>query len=755
MRVIKRNGKTEIINFSKISTRIKKMLNINNIKINLDVNLITQKIISFLKDNISTQEIDEISAQIMASTINYNHQILAGRIIISNHHKKTLSNFSERMKVLFENGILSSSFYEIVEKNKDYFDNLIDYNKDFLFDYFGFKTLEKIYLLKDKNNNIIERPQDIFMRVSIALYNDDFEMIEKNYKLMSNLNFTHATPTLFNAGTIFPQYASCFLLQNEDSINGIYKCLSDCAKISKWSGGLGIGCSDIRCNGSKIETTNGKTNGIIPMLRVFNETALYVNQGGKRNGSIAIYLEPHHGDFLNFLELRKNHGNEFERTRDLFIAVWLSDLFMERVKNNEKWSLMDPKVCPNLTNVYGQNYKNLYEEYENKGMFIKQVNARDVMIKIINSQIETGLPYVMNKDIVNHCSNQKNVGIIKSSNLCSEITLYSSPEEYAVCTLASISLKTCIEKNEFNFHKLGEITRQLVRNLNKVIDKNYYPVPETQKSNFRHRPIGIGVQGLSDTFMILRMGYDSDEAKKLNKLIFETIYYWGLYESNLMAKEYGAYETFKGSPLSKGLFHFDLFDEYQGIKTELSGMWDFEELRKNIMEFGVRNSTITSLMPTASTSQLLGNVESFENITGNIFTRNTIAGDFIIVNKYLLKELQDLNLWNDNLKNKIINSKGSIQNIDEIPDNIKKIYKTCWDLSQRIIIDLTADRTPFICQSQSLNLYHSNPNFQKLYNALMYGYKKGLKTLVYYTRTMAKTTAIKFTTDESCLSCSG
>ncbi len=754
MRVIKRNGKSENINFNKISTRIKRMMNINDIKINLDSNLIAQKIISFLKDNIQTAEIDEISARIMASTIDYNYQIMAGRVIISNHHKKTLDKFSDRMRLLHNDNIISNDFYNIVESNKEFFDNLIDYNKDFLFDYFGFKTLEKIYLLKDKTDKIIERPQDIFMRVSIALYDNNLELIQKNYEYMSNLNFTHATPTLFNAGTNFPQYASCFLLQNEDSIDGIYKCISDCAKISKWSGGLGVGISDIRCNGSKITSTNGKTNGIIPMLKVFNETALYVNQGGKRNGSIAIYLEPHHGDFMKFLDLKKNHGDEFERARDLFLAVWLSDLFMERVKNNDIWSFMDPKICPNLTNVYGKEYKTLYEEYEKKGMFLEQVFARDVLIKIVSSQLETGLPYIMNKDIVNYCSNQKNIGVIKSSNLCSEITLFSSPEEYAVCTLASISLPNCIIDQKFNFEKLGEITCQLVRNLNKIIDKNFYPIEETRRSNLKHRPLGIGVQGLADTFMKLKISYDSEEANKLNKYIFETIYYWGLYESNILAQTDGKYETFDDSPLSKGLFHFQLFDECQNTNTELSGMWDFDELRKSISKDGVRNSTITSLMPTASTSQLLGNVESFEAITANIFTRNTIAGDFIIVNKYLLKDLQDLNLWSNELKNKIINLNGSIQEISEIPDKIKKIYKTSWDFSQKVIIDLSADRTPFICQSQSLNLYHGDANAQKLYNALMYGYNKGLKTLVYYTRTMAKTSAIKFTS-ESCDSCSG
>ncbi len=752
MRVLKRNGKYENVNFNKIEARIKKICKLNHLK-KIDSNEITQQVISFLKNDISTKELDEITSRLLTSTINYESHILANNIIISNNHKNTNRLFSEKIKYLNEHKRINDTVAEIVKNNTDFFNNLIDYTKDFLLDYFGFKTLEKNYLMH-VNGKIVETPQDMFMRVCIALYDNDLDEIKNNYELMSNLYFTHATPTLFNAGTNKQQFASCFLLQMEDSIDGIFKCIADCGKISKWGGGIGIGLSDVRCKGAVINGTNGITSGIIPICKILNETALYVNQGGKRNGSFAIYLEPHHSDFLNFIELRKNHGDEFARARDIFLAVWISDLFMERVRNKEMWSFMNPDISKNLTNLHGKEYRELYEQYEREGKYVSQKPARLIMEEIIKSQIETGMPYVMNKDIVNACSNQKNLGTIKSSNLCSEITLYSSPEEYAVCTLASISLSSCIENKKFNYNLLSKITRRLVLNLNKIIDKNFYPVPEAQLSNLKHRPLGIGVQGFAETLMKLKIQFDSDEAKDINKKIYETMYYSALFESNLLAQKDGVYETYEGSPLSQGIFHFELHDNYTSNKTELSGMWDFEELRENIKKYGVRNSTLISLMPTASTSQILGNTESFEPMTSNIYTRSTISGDFVILNKFLLKDLENLGLWNETLKNEIINNNGSVQEINNIPQEIKNIYKTVWDIKQKFLIDLSAERTPFICQSQSLNLYFPNVSQQKIFNALMYGHKMGLKTMVYYCRTTALSSSTKFTT-ENCESCSG
>jgi ribonucleoside-diphosphate reductase alpha chain len=1143
MRVIKRDGRFQDCSFDKITLRIK--LICDKIGSSIDPVPIAQKVITYVKDLIHTSEIDEVTARILTgmSTIHPDYAKIGSTIIISNLHKNTLGCFSDKIEKLYKNrdshgklhSIVTKKMYTLTMKNKSTLNKMIDYERDFLIDYFGFKTLEKSYLLrinKEESVEIVERPQDIFLRVSLSLYGDNMELVEESYNLMSNKYFTHATPTLFNAGTPREQLASCFLLSNEDSIENIYKCISDCAQISKWSGGIGIGMSTIRGKGSLIRGTNGRTNGIVPMLKVFNETALYVNQGGKRNGSIAVYLEPHHTDFFDFLDIRKNHGDEMRRARDLFIAVWISDLFMDRVKANGTWSLMCPDKCPGLSDVYGDEYKELYERYESEKKYNVQIPAREVWKAIITSQIETGTPYIMNKDAVNHCNNQKNVGVIRNSNLCvapetliltdsghktikeicgknvsvwngkeysdveivktgenqklmkvnfsdgselvctpyhkfyiqdgylgkqqqdpinskhvrkmearelepdmklikcnfpviekknkfesaythgvfcgdgtysktekesdpctyksiegqayckrhishypdsdntsdyclsmnnsnalivslydekikllkhldyvstgqvingklnvilprtlkekyfvptdysiksrmewfsgyadadgcivkngetnqslqicsihkeflmniklmlqecgvntnvssiirekslladgnggkrfydtkpqwrllvascelqrlmtlgfnpnrlivkqmdiqrnsrqfntvvsteelkrtddtycfneplrnagifngviagncAEIVEFSSTKEYAVCTLASICLPKFVENGTFDHQLLYTVVRQVTRNLNRVIDINYYPVKETKTSNNRHRPIGVGVQGLADVYLMLKLPYDSDEARKINKEIFETIYFAGLSESNEIAKKDGVYESYSGSPLSNGKFQFEMWRD-RGFPVELSGMWDWESLRANIAEHGVRNSLITALMPTASTSQIMGNTESFEPITANIYTRKTIAGDFIVINKFLLNELIGLDLWNESVKDNLLANNGSIQSISTIPDEIKKRYKTVWEIKQRNLIDQSADRAPFICQSQSLNLYFSNPQFNKIHSALLYANDRGLKTLSYYTRTQAASEAVAFTipveAEPECVSCSG
>ena len=675
-------------------------------------------------------------------------------------------------------------------KNKDKLNDYIDYERDFLIDYFGFKTLERAYLLK-KDDKIIERPQHMWMRVALGIHGWDFKEALETYDLLSQKYFTHATPTLFNAGTPRSQMSSCFLLDIEDSIKGIYENLTDCAQISKYAGGIGINVHDIRCKDSIIRGTNGKTDGIIPMLRVYNATARYVNQSSKRLGSIAVYIEPWHGDIMDWLELRKNHGAEEERARDLFYALWIPDLFMERVQNDEMWSLMCPDICKGLSTSYGDDFKKLYLKYEKEGKFIKQVKAQQIWYKILEAQIETGTPYMAYKDAVNLKSNQKNIGTIKSSNLCIEINEFTSPDEIAVCNLASICLPMFVDYDEndkpkYNYEKLHHITKVITKNLNKIIDKNFYPVDKAWRSNMKHRPTGIGVQGLADTFIRMRVAFDSKEAKDINKKIFETIYHGSLessmeiskkrkrlyeemnmlstdgnlsdnmekikdiedyldlneWERKLTKKYKGAYSTFEGSPISKGLFQFDMWN----IKPT-EGMYDWDVLRKEINEHGVRNSLLVALMPTASTSQIMGNNEAFEAITSNIYKRKTLAGEFIVINKFLIEDLVKLNIWNKEVREKIIINEGSIQNIEEIPEEIRKLYKTVWEIKQKDVIDLAADRAPFICQTQSMNLFVAEPNPNLLTKMHFYTWKKGLKTGMYYLRTRPRATTQQFTID--------
>jgi len=758
MKVIKRNNISEEISFDKIKSRLNHMKNMNEILNNVDIVEITQKVIAHLHNDIETKMIDEISANICSSlvTVHPDYVKLSSRIIISNNHKNTYNNLGIKFEKLNKENIISKEIYDIYLNNKELIDKSIDYNRDYNFDYFGFKTLEKSYLQKI-NNETIERIQDMLMRVSLGIHKDNIEDVIKTYDNMSNKYFIHASPTLYNAGTNNPQLLSCFLLGIDDSIQGIYKCLSDCASISKWAGGIGLHISNIRGRNSYINGTNGFTSGIIPMLRVFNSTARYVNQGGKRLGSFAIYLEPHHCDILEFLELKKNHGLEEERARDLFYAMWISDLFMKRVKNNQEWSLFSPDECKDLENVYGDEYEKLYIKYENEGKTRKKIPAQQLWFKMCISQIETGTPYILFKDHINRKSNQKNYGVIKSSNLCTEITEYSDNKEYACCTLSSICLPTFLKSDKtFDFNKLREVVHIVTNNLNKIIDLNYYPVPETELSNKKHRPLGIGVQGLADLFIEKEIGFDSNEAKQLNKEIFATIYYSALEKSHELALKYGHYETFKGSPISQGLFQFDLWN-VKPIESVDGLDLNWNELRNKIMKDGIYNSLLLAPMPTASTSQIMGFNECFEPYTSFIYTRSTLAGQFEIINHKLIKDLLKLNLWNKNIKNKILLNDGSIQNIEEIPDNIKKIYKNSWDLSNKTLIDMSADRGAYVCQSQSLNLFVAEPTFKSLSSMHFYSWNKGLKTGIYYLRTLPKTTAQKFTIEpeKACDNCSG
>ena len=765
--VIKRNGRTERMSLDKIERRISKLCN------GLSVNLsrVTRDVASQMYDGMKTYELDELSAQICASlcTEHPDYGTLASRIIISNHHKNTSPSFSEVIRNLYENKnihgqsapLVSNELYEIVMENCDKLNSYIDYERDYKFDYFGFKTLEKSYLMRLKTytpestkeermnlkGKIVERPQHLLMRVALGIHGSALKLALETYDLMSQKYFIHATPTLFNAGTPRPQLSSCFLLaMKEDSIDGIYSTLRDCALISKWAGGIGLHIHNVRAKNSIINGTNGISNGIVPMLRVFNNTARYVDQGGgKRNGSIAIYLEPWHADVQDFLLLRKNHGNEEERARDLFYAMWVSDLFMERVKTNGDWSLFCPNECPGLPDCYGDEFKELYEKYEKEGRAKKTIKAQELWIQILESQIETGTPYICYKDASNRKSNQQNLGTIKSSNLCTEIIEYSNSEEFAVCNLASIGLSNYVIHNEdgtteFDWDKLLKVSRIVTRNLDKVIDVNFYPVPETKRSNMRHRPIGIGVQGLADVFAMMKMPFDSPEAAALNSRIFETIYFGALTESNQIASEKGTYETYKGSPMSKGILQFDMWDE----KPEKLH-YDWELLREKIKVTGVRNSLLLAPMPTASTSQILGNNECFEPFTSNIYLRRTLAGEFVVVNRHLIRECIKLGIWNNDMKNKIIANNGSVQNIPEIPEDMKPIYKTAWELKNKILINMAADRGKFICQSQSLNLFMEAPNFNNLSAMHLYSWKKGLKTGIYYLRTRPVTKAQQFT----------
>ncbi|MFK8043946.1 MAG: ribonucleoside-diphosphate reductase subunit alpha [Crocinitomicaceae bacterium] len=755
MYVVKRDGRKEPVKFDKITARVKKLCyGLDGI---VQPELVAMKVIEGLYDGVTTIELDNLAAEVAASkTIEHpDYALLASRISVSNLHKNTKKSFSETVEDLYNYvdpktgqnaSLIAEDVYAIVKENADFLDGQIIYDRDFKYDYFGFKTLERAYLLK-LDNVIVERPQHMLMRVSVGIHKDDIESAIKTYNLMSEGWFTHATPTLFNAGTPKPQMSSCFLLtMKEDSIAGIYDTLKQCAQISQSAGGIGLSIHDIRGKGGYIKGTNGTSNGIVPMLRVYNDTARYVDQGGgKRKGSFAIYIEPWHSDITDFLDLKKNTGKEEQRARDLFYAMWVPDLFMKRVKENGQWTLMCPNECPGLSEAYGDEFEALYEKYEAEGKGRKTIKAQDIWFKILESQIETGTPYMVYKDAANLKSNQKNLGTIKSSNLCTEILEYTAPDETAVCNLGSIALPKFVdaENKEFDHNKLFDVAYQLTKNLNKVIDVNYYPVEEARNSNMRHRPVGIGVQGLADAFILMRFPFDSPEAKQLNTEIFETIYYAAVTASKDIAKIEGPYSTFKGSPMSEGTFQYDMW----GVKP--SERWEWDILKEEVKEHGVRNSLLLAPMPTASTAQILGNNECFEPYTSNVYTRRVLSGEFIIVNKHLLKDLVKLGLWNSNMKNTLMASNGSIQNIKEIPDDIKALYKTAWEISQKVIIDLAADRGAYICQSQSLNLFMENANFAKLTSMHFYGWEKGLKTGMYYLRTKAATDAVKFTLEKA------
>ena len=841
MHVIKRNGKKEIISFDKILKRIKSTGKQHKINHVIYAQL-AMKVIDQIYDNIKTSLIDELTAEQCASmaSTHPDYTKLASAIIISNLHKNTDVSFYKTIKYLYDFQDVNNNKYklihenimQIIEKNEEYFDQIIDYKRDYLLDYFGFKTLERAYLMRN-NDIIVERPQHMWLRVAICIHGSNLENVKETYDLMSQKYFIHATPTLFNAGTPRPQLSSCYLLAMEnDSIEGIFNTIKDCALISKWSGGIGVHVHNIRSSGSHIRGTNGISNGLIPMLGVFNKTARYVDQGGKRNGSFAIYLEPHHPDIEAFLELKKNHGDEESKARDLFYALWISDLFMERVIGNKNWSLFCPDKCPGLSDCYGDTYRELYLIYEGDKKYNKQVNARDLWLKILDSQMETGTPYLLYKDAANFKSNQKNLGTIKSSNLCCEIMEYSDESETAVCNLASIGLPMFVKEDKsFDYDKLYEVTKVLVTNLNNIIDINFYPTEKTRRSNFLHRPIGIGVQGLADTFFKMDLAFTSDLAKEINKLIFETIYFaalersyeisfernqemnylkeeydyknWNFKNNDPQCKEYnvfnvtcasssktmelnnevkkllekhkpikaeieklnndymGAYSSFKGSPISEGLFQFDLWS----VKP-CSDRYDWQKLGENIKKYGIRNSLLCAPMPTASTSQILGNNECFEPITSNIYSRRTLAGEFILMNKYLVQELLDIGLWNEEIKNNIIANKGSVQQIKNIPEKIRDKYKIVWEMGMKDLIDMSKDRGVYICQSQSLNLWMEDPDPKALTNMHFYSWRAGLKTGIYYLRRKPKHQPQQFTIepekknedkdkDEECLMCSG
>ncbi len=752
MFVIKRNGRKESVKFDKITARIQKLS--YGLSPLVDVHDIAKKTIEGIYDGVTTTELDNLAAETAASltTRHPDYALLASRIAVSNLHKNTKKSFSDTMRALHQYidaatgkrmPLIADDVMSVIEANAELLDSTIIYDRDFGFDYFGFKTLEKSYLLRI-NGKIAERPQHLYMRVAIGIHKDDLEQAIKTYNLMSERWFTHATPTLFNAGTPKPQLSSCFLLtMKEDSIDGIYDTLKQTAKISQSAGGIGLAIHNIRATGTYIGGTNGTSNGIIPMLRVFNDTARYVDQGGgKRKGAFAIYLEPWHADVFEFLDLRKNHGKEELRARDLFYALWIPDLFMKRVEDNGDWTLFCPHEAPGLQDCHGAAFEELYTTYEKEGRGRKTIKAQELWFAILDAQIETGTPYLLYKDAANVKSNQQNLGTIKSSNLCTEIMEYTDPNEVAVCNLASLALPRFVKDGKFDFEKLYEVTYQVTLNLNKVIDINYYPVEEAKRSNLRHRPIGLGVQGLADVFILLRLPFESELAAMLNRNIFETIYFAAMTASKDLAKEQGAYETFHGSPLSKGQFQFDLW------KVQPSGRHDWETLRKEVIEHGVRNSLLVAPMPTASTSQILGNNECFEPYTSNIYSRRVLSGEFVIVNKHLLKDLVALGLWDNDMKNRIIAANGSIQQITSIPEEIRELYKTVWEIKQRTIIDMAADRGAYICQSQSLNLFVSNPTASKLTSMHFYAWKKGLKTGMYYLRTQAAAQAVQFTVEK-------
>ncbi|GFV68925.1 ribonucleoside-diphosphate reductase large subunit [Trichonephila clavipes] len=756
MYVIKRDGRRENVMFDKITSRIQKLcygLNMDYI----DPAAVTLKVINGIFKGVKTVELDNLAAETAATmtTKHPDYAILAARIAISNLHKETTKTFSNVIEDLYNmknertgkiTPMISETAYNVIMKNSDRLNSTIIYDRDFNYNYFGFKTLERSYLLKI-NGKVVERPQHMLMRVSVGIHGEDIDAAIETYHLMSDKWFTHASPTLFNSGTPKPQLSSCFLLSmTEDSIDGIYDTLKRCALISKSAGGIGLNVHCIRGTGSYIAGTNGTSNGLVPMLRVFNNTARYVDQGGnKRPGAFAIYLEPWHSDIFDFLDLKKNTGKEEQRARDLFYALWIPDLFMKRVEKNEMWSLMCPDESPGLHTCYGEEFEQLYEKYEKEGRFRCQVEAQRVWFAIIESQVETGTPYMLYKDACNRKSNQKNLGTIQCSNLCTEIVEYTSPDEIAVCNLASVALNRYVKDQTFDFEKLRDVTKVITRNLNKIIDVNYYPVPEAAKSNKRHRPIGIGVQGLADAFILMRYPFDSEEAQKLNIEIFETIYYAALEASCELAEKDGPYETYEGSPSSQGILQYDMWNVTPTDK------WDWAALKQKIAKHGLRNSLLVAPMPTASTAQILGNNESIEPYTSNIYTRRVLSGEFQVVNHHLLKDLTDLDLWDENMKNRLIANNGSIQNIDGIPDNLKKLYRTVWEISQKSILKMAADRGAYIDQSQSLNVHIAEPNYGKITSMHFYGWHLGLKTGMYYLRSKPAVNAIQFTVDKKAL----
>jgi ribonucleoside-diphosphate reductase alpha subunit len=767
--VTKRNGTREPVSFDQILQRIRKLSDGLD---HVNPDLVAQKVCMQLSDGIKTSELDEFAAEtcaMMQSRYHPNYGMLAARILIDNHHKNTPTTLLDCMETLHhEQEITSEDYHDLVCNNSDKYESMIDYTRDFMFDYFGFKTLERAYLLK-KNGKVVERPQHMWMRVAIQLHANDMVHVKETYDALSQGYFIHATPTLFNSSTPHPQLSSCFLLtMNSDSIQGIYKTLGDCAQISKWAGGIGLAVHDIRARGSRIKGTNGEATGLVPMLKVFNDTAKYVNQGGKRNGSFAIYLEPWHADIEEFLRLKLNQGAEEDRARDLFYGLWIPDLFMQRVEAGEDWTLMCPHECPGLSNVYGVKFNDLYLKYERDGKGRRSIPAKKLWQMILDAQIQTGTPYLCYKDAANSKSNQQHLGTIKSSNLCTEIMEFTSPDETAVCNLGSLALpkfveyQTSTETYYFNFEKLRAYTRILTRNLDIVIDKNYYPTPECHNSNMRHRPIGVGVQGLADVFAKLKLSWTSEEAKRLNREIFENIYYAAASESmrgassdvwrNVGLDNALVYKTFVDSPASKGKLQFDLWNE-----TPTTSYLDWDELRSQCSR-GMRNSLLIAPMPTASTSQILGNNECIEPFTSNLYTRRVLAGDFMVVNKYLVDELTKIGLWTPEIRTQIIADNGSVQNVAEMPQAIRDIYKTVWEIPQKVLIDMAADRAPFICQSQSLNLFLSEPTYAKMSSMHMYAWKKGLKTGCYYLRTKGASSAQKFTVEppasNNCLTCS-
>jgi ribonucleoside-diphosphate reductase alpha chain len=756
MFVVKRDGHKEPVMFDKITARIRKLCyGLNSL---VDPVRVSMRVIEGLYDGVTTSELDNLAAEVAATmtTSHPDYTNLASRISVSNLHKNTKKSFSETMADLYnyvnprtgkKAPLLSDEVYKVIKKNAEKLDSTIIYNRDYNYDYFGYKTLERSYLLK-LNGLVVERPQHMLMRVSVGIHYDDLDSAIETYNLMSKKFFTHATPTLFNSGTPKPQLSSCFLLtMKDDSIDGIYDTLKQTAKISQSAGGIGLSIHNIRSTGSYIAGTNGTSNGIVPMLRVFNDTARYVDQGGgKRKGSFAIYIEPWHSDIFDFLDLKKNHGKEEMRARDLFYAMWIPDLFMKRVESNGDWTLMCPNECPGLYDCHSDEFEKLYLKYESDEKGRKTIKARELWEKILESQIETGTPYMLYKDACNRKSNQKNLGTIRSSNLCTEILEYTSKDEIAVCNLASIALPMFVKNNSFDHKELFKVTKRVTKNLNKVIDRNYYPVKEAENSNFRHRPIGLGVQGLADTFIKLRMPFTCDEAKVLNQEIFETIYFAAMTASMEEAIKDGPYKSYKGSPVSKGEFQHNMW----GVKDdELSGRWDWDKLRKDVKKNGVRNSLLVAPMPTASTSQILGNNECFEPYTSNIYTRRVLSGEFIVVNKHLLEDLVKLGLWNEELKQELMKANGSIQHIENIPQDIKDLYKTVWELSMKDIIDMARHRGYFIDQSQSLNLFMEGATMAKLTSMHFYAWKSGLKTGMYYLRTKSAVDAIKFTIDNT------